>query len=1328
MKPTKHILILVLSLIGLSTSSKLQAQMPDSTSTLVEWRQYYFAQLDSSSLLAGKPLLEMTNYDESIFNFQGNSSDSSGDKDNWYDMHSSIYQAIGTPPSLSTDSIQQFAGNLIFQDVIPILGMSFDYAHLHPQAWANGMIDTQNMQVILQNNQNPFSFKELVSFAPAVDFIRARNPQIIFPSQLFFTNKSQLPTTIEVLVDNVPQAGVAFNRILQLPPNLLPPTATKTYDIEVVLYYGTIIKKSKFKIKVGGIPSLSLNSFDAEIKQSTLTADTKISASSNARGYAGIKFGKAANGLKNTCIKKPLIIVEGIDFGTLENPVGCFNGKCGLLGFDDLINGNNPNYPQLVNGPHFISEINNKGYDVIYLDFEDGANYMEDNAMVLVKLIQHINSIKCSNEELVICGVSMGGIVAKFALSYMEQNNLPHCTRSYVSFDAPHQGANIPIAIQQTLYFAAYSQQNQKAKQGINQLLRPAARQLLQHHVFQSNYGIHPDRIAFLKKQKQLGNFPKNTRNIAVINGNPFGLHSGINLSEKILDYQFDLLFTKVKVEGFAQTGRDYYGKMITFKYDGIGSKQIYNAPFFPQDIDRAPGGTDYKTLGLLSSPQFRSIPIMGTLSHIRVGFMNTIDHPMCFIPSISALDVKTTDLYYDIFSNISPDKPDPSKYPFEAYYAPTTTQVNEPHVYLSYEPSTHPQATKKSNIQWFIHEVEKSKIEITTDLSSTYNFVYSYQNKLPGITVRPAGHVLINANSSGGFNTYPSPIPGSHLTVYKSGCLETVTIENQGKVTIGDPNGNTGDLIFKKGSTLILMPGSLLTIHDGSRLVIEEGAKIAYHQGARIMLEGSNAKLEIAGRLELMNAEFTFSHTSTMGGFVHFDVSSTNSGIYAYGSNSSLKLVGNSFIGIPDKVLEISGGLLKTRNGASALTKFEITNGDVLIHENSGFNPTIPTYLTNSTFEGASTSNSVGIITDQFQLLRFNRCWFKNLGIGISTDLIPNPTPSVMSYVNFRNNGIGLQTNHGSLKLEHCDFINNQTGWRANDLTSPGQATDCRFENNLVGLEIESPVNAHFFAETCDFTHNETGLLSMLPLNLTVQCSRFQYNNYVGIQTHGILSLSGSILLNGKTGGNSVFYNNSNGISIIGALYLEGGNNVFMNDGQYASNDFITGQLNPCFPCAYMNTNWEVYANNNYWQPAVQTSMYVIAAGMIYNSGITGVNNPVFSSPCFVLNDMGKPEFLNEGIAEMGKKELTSAVKEQPNSLTLYPNPAQNYVMLDGLAPETNYTIHILDALGKSVKTANSIGTSQKRIQLESLLPGMYIVSVSTQTETTYHKIQITE
>src|SRR4030095_5111747 len=110
-----------------------------------------------------------------------------------------------------------------------------------------------------------------------------------------------------------------------------------------------------------------------------------------------------------------------------------------------------------------------KCYDIVILNFptyinefgntvDGGADYIERNAFVLIKLIKKLNQELKENdrsEQLVIVGPSMGGIISRYALAYMEKNNMPHRTRLWISFDAPHNGANVPIGAQKYVEFFA---------------------------------------------------------------------------------------------------------------------------------------------------------------------------------------------------------------------------------------------------------------------------------------------------------------------------------------------------------------------------------------------------------------------------------------------------------------------------------------------------------------------------------------------------------------------------------------------------------------------------------------------------------------------------------------------------------------------------------------------------------------------------------------------------------------------------------------------------------------------------------------------------------
>jgi hypothetical protein len=249
-----------------------------------------------------------------------------------------------------------------------------------------------------------------------------------------------------------------------------------------------------------------------------------------------------ATGQQRTCVKKPVFFVEGIDFKNKNQSAEGYDwrfGKCNGLGLVDFITRmemrDEKYYVMSPDHPFYlvrdmIKELNDKGYDFIYLDFEKGSDYMQKNALVVIKLIQYINGIKSKNgscEPNIVVGASMGGQVVKYALSMMEYYHLEHDSKLYVSFDSPHLGANIPIGFQLMAKFFTDAERfsgltikkaKEESKYSIDhKLSRPATKQLLNYHY--ESMGEHPERTKFLNELNMFGDFPSETFNFAISNG-----------------------------------------------------------------------------------------------------------------------------------------------------------------------------------------------------------------------------------------------------------------------------------------------------------------------------------------------------------------------------------------------------------------------------------------------------------------------------------------------------------------------------------------------------------------------------------------------------------------------------------------------------------------------------------------------------------------------------------------------------------------------------------------------------------------------------------------
>jgi len=148
-----------------------------------------------------------------------------------------------------------------------------------------------------------------------------------------------------------------------------------------------------------------------------------------------------------------------------------------------------------------------------------------------------------------VLGMSMGGLVARYALRDMETNGLGlnHDTRLYISHDAPHQGANVPLGFQAMVrqlsgysigigipplyYNISLSSLIPELESGMRILQAPATRQLLKYQLSGTGNIISDDNSmheTFMTEYQALG-YPQNTqKNIAIASGSECGTQQQI--------------------------------------------------------------------------------------------------------------------------------------------------------------------------------------------------------------------------------------------------------------------------------------------------------------------------------------------------------------------------------------------------------------------------------------------------------------------------------------------------------------------------------------------------------------------------------------------------------------------------------------------------------------------------------------------------------------------------------------------------------------------------------------------------------------------------------
>lgn len=359
----------------------------------------------------------------------------------------------------------------------------------------------------------------------------------------------------------------------------------------------------------------------------------------------------------HTSITQPAVVVEGFD---LDN----------TMNWDELY--------ALLNQEGLVEELRARGYDTVVLDFTESTEYIQRNAFVLVDLLHEVQAAIGATDEYPLVGASMGGLVARYALAWMEANADPHRVRNFVSFDVPHAGANIPLGIQYWLDF--FSDLSTEAALLLSLLDTPAARQmLLYHHTTPpgATGAADPLRATFESELSSLGDYPTETRCVSLANGSGSMASQGFNAGAQIIFYQYDSFLVDVRGNVWAVPNG--------------GPTQILQGLvdpiLLPSDVmnvtvsatlpwDNAPGGSRN------SMAQMDSVAA-------PYGDIVALHQRHAFIPSVSALDVATSNPFYDIAGDVDLL----SHTPFDNLYFPTT---NEPHVTVT-----------PANALWLLDEID---------------------------------------------------------------------------------------------------------------------------------------------------------------------------------------------------------------------------------------------------------------------------------------------------------------------------------------------------------------------------------------------------------------------------------------------------------------------------------------------------------------------------------------------------------------------------------------------------------------------------------------------
>ncbi len=521
-------------------------------------------------------------------------------------------------------------------NVIPFGVINVKYNKFKDSALLKDLIYYQDGKLFNKptKSESPYNEKRVFAAVPLIDELNLTDNHFVFSDKYYFTNDTAQIDHLEVDFDN----GLGFNTYSMNETINVDYTLTGEKLIQIKIVFKNESELSSVcrgKINYFNIPKPDLQiSFDKD-HFPQLKPYTKWVNTGNENDKFG-EYGQAivsiwyANG--NKVLTKPFILLDGFDPGE---------------GFYDQARHWNHLYGDLnqVNTADILkSQCYN--YDIITVDWVGGADWIQKNAYVLVEILKWVNANKIGFNQNIVVGPSMGGIIGKYALSYMEKNNINHDVSVFVPWDSPHRGANIPLGLQ--CWASFYGSDSEQMNNFVDVLNSPAAKQLLNYHysmimkeptTVDASKLTHPLRTELLKELMNLGNYPEKPILIGISNGSGSG-HPQNNKHAEDLKQNEIMMRMETVLTIIGQNEWPTVAKANVFsiplheeKVIFEGSK-LYNTKkvivYNAKPYDNAPGGF---------FPHLDQIPSV-MISGDKKTYINLYHPYICFIPTISALDL----------------------------------------------------------------------------------------------------------------------------------------------------------------------------------------------------------------------------------------------------------------------------------------------------------------------------------------------------------------------------------------------------------------------------------------------------------------------------------------------------------------------------------------------------------------------------------------------------------------------------------------------------------------------------------------------------------------
>jgi len=431
-------------LICIALTSKSQVD----TSTTQKLLQYIFQPLDKSQVPTGFmeeygcPMLPMATFNGTLTD--SNRMDMNLWRTLYFQLQTGWCRTTSNPLPTIASVNTTIKSNI--NDTLPIAIplIVAQYNTVRTDAFTSNLLSynsgTKQVSDVPGRPQNPYDTKNLFAACPQRKQTITGNETFVIKSGTIWNNTSKTISQVQIDFAN----GQGFQTVTIGTPIGVSytDTGTKRWTLKVTLNDNSVLQcYSVFYVLKASSGSRYSNS------DGTLWEVIAPVANVHSGAQVYIKYSQKS---WTGTLRKPLIVVEGFDIHNKAPQVqeSNYSIRSFVTGLEDANAG----------GWDFNSQLDDTaGYDLIFVDFNDGTDSIVRNAAVLQKVITDVNSSKQRDDrdnnnyqQNVVMGLSMGGLVARYALANMTKNfpGTPTDTRLLITHDSPHRGANIPLGLQ----------------------------------------------------------------------------------------------------------------------------------------------------------------------------------------------------------------------------------------------------------------------------------------------------------------------------------------------------------------------------------------------------------------------------------------------------------------------------------------------------------------------------------------------------------------------------------------------------------------------------------------------------------------------------------------------------------------------------------------------------------------------------------------------------------------------------------------------------------------------------------------------------------------